>query len=146
MSKYLYEFPVFLSCVSPSCGPPRFFSHRAAILNSPQILLAEEEKIFDESEQQERHKGLEPLEQLLERLKANAVEEQRKLRLDLEEERRCRRKLELLVKQQVSKLAAGSGTDTDGSASAGPGVALQDSAGTGPPPQHAISTQDGGAS
>uniref|UniRef100_A0A0B7BCF0 DH domain-containing protein n=2 Tax=Arion vulgaris TaxID=1028688 RepID=A0A0B7BCF0_9EUPU len=75
-----------------------------AILTSPQILLAEEEKIFDETELQERT-VVDTVYALQDRVK-ELEQEQRKLRQDLEEEKRCRKKLESLVRQQVVKSAA----------------------------------------
>ncbi|CAL1533996.1 unnamed protein product [Lymnaea stagnalis] len=83
-----------------------------AILNSPQILLAEEEKIFDETEQQERT-VVDTVYALQDRVK-ELEQEQRKLRQDLDEEKRCRKKLEALVRQQYIKSAVVDGIQ-DGS-------------------------------
>jgi len=65
------------------------------------MLLPEEEKVFDESEQQERT-VVDTVYALQDRVK-ELEQEQRKLRTELEEERRCRKKLEVLVHQQVLK-------------------------------------------
>lgn len=73
----------------------------SSVLNSPQMLLPEEEKVFDESEQQERT-VVDTVYALQDRVK-ELEQEQRKLRTELEEERRCRKKLEVLVHQQVLK-------------------------------------------
>ncbi|XP_005102589.2 uncharacterized protein LOC101857260 [Aplysia californica] len=80
-----------------------------AILNSPQILLAEEEKVFDETEQQERT-VVDTVYALQDRVK-ELEQEQRKLRQELEEEKRCRKKLEILVRQQVMKSGIVDGLD-----------------------------------
>ncbi|XP_055867925.1 rho guanine nucleotide exchange factor 7 isoform X2 [Biomphalaria glabrata] len=72
-----------------------------AILNSPQILLAEEEKIIDETEQQERT-VVDTVYALQDRVR-ELEQEQRKIKQELEEERRCRKKLETLVRQQLIK-------------------------------------------
>lgn len=109
----------------------------SSVLNSPQILLAEEEKIFDETEQQERT-VVDTVYALQDRVK-ELEQEQRRLRLDVEEERRCRRKLELLVKQQISKLMSSCGTDADGA-----GGVLTDLSG-GLASQDGIPSQDGGS-
>ncbi|BFZ00486.1 hypothetical protein BsWGS_03524 [Bradybaena similaris] len=85
----------------------------SSILNSPQILLAEEEKIFDETEQQERT-VVDTVYALQDRVK-ELEQEQRKIRHDLEEEKRCRKKLESLVMQQVLKSGVVDGVQDGGS-------------------------------
>ncbi|KAK3783513.1 hypothetical protein RRG08_008850 [Elysia crispata] len=104
-----------------------------AVLNSPQILLAEEEKIFDDTEQQERT-VVDTVYALQDRVK-ELEQEQRRLRGDLEEERRCRRKLEILVKQQFSKFV------TCGNEADGVGGTAADASGI-PSSQDGISSQD----
>lgn len=85
----------------------------SSILNSPQILLAEEEKIFDETEQQERT-VVDTVYALQDRVK-ELEQEQRKLRQDLDEEKKCRKKLEALVRQQYIKSAVVDGIQDGGS-------------------------------
>lgn len=81
----------------------------SSILNSPQILLAEEEKIFDETEQQERT-VVDTVYALQDRVK-ELEQEQKKLRHELDEEKRCRKKLETLVRQQIMKSGIIDGLD-----------------------------------
>ncbi|GFR94534.1 rho guanine nucleotide exchange factor 7 [Elysia marginata] len=68
-------------------------------------------------------------------------QEQRRLRADVDEERRCRRKLELLVKQQISKfmgISCSAEADGSGGGPGDPSVA--------PSSQDGIpSSQDGGS-
>ncbi|XP_059171042.1 rho guanine nucleotide exchange factor 7-like isoform X2 [Physella acuta] len=82
-------------------GPKKKAIDGKAILTSPQILLAEDEKIIDESEQQERT-VVDTVYALQDRVK-ELEQEQRRLRLDLDEEKRCRKKLESLIRQQNNK-------------------------------------------